>query len=78
MKATPAPKQLALIDRDGTVIVDKVYLRDLAGARRLHSPSDPQIAKASNREVAPGASDQFSRNSFPIAESRLAQIHQGV
>jgi D-glycero-D-manno-heptose 1,7-bisphosphate phosphatase len=31
MKATPAPKRLALIDRDGTVIVDKVYLRDPDG-----------------------------------------------
>jgi D-glycero-D-manno-heptose 1,7-bisphosphate phosphatase len=31
MKATPAPKRLALIDRDGTIIVDKVYLRDPGG-----------------------------------------------
>jgi D-glycero-D-manno-heptose 1,7-bisphosphate phosphatase len=31
MKATPAPKRLALIGRDGTVIVDKVYLRDPDG-----------------------------------------------
>ena len=28
MKETAAPKRLALIDRDGTIIVDKVYLRD--------------------------------------------------
>jgi D-glycero-D-manno-heptose 1,7-bisphosphate phosphatase len=28
VKETTAPKRLALIDRDGTIIVDKVYLRD--------------------------------------------------
>jgi D-glycero-D-manno-heptose 1,7-bisphosphate phosphatase len=27
MKETVGPKRLALIDRDGTIIVDKVYLR---------------------------------------------------
>jgi D-glycero-D-manno-heptose 1,7-bisphosphate phosphatase len=31
MKETAAPKRLALIDRDGTIIVDKVYLRDPDG-----------------------------------------------
>ena len=31
MKDAAAPKRLALIDRDGTIIVDKVYLRDPAG-----------------------------------------------
>jgi D-glycero-D-manno-heptose 1,7-bisphosphate phosphatase len=31
MKATPAPRRLALIDRDGTIIVDKVYLSDPDG-----------------------------------------------
>jgi D-glycero-D-manno-heptose 1,7-bisphosphate phosphatase len=31
MKQTAAPKRLALIDRDGTIIVDKVYLRDPDG-----------------------------------------------
>jgi D-glycero-D-manno-heptose 1,7-bisphosphate phosphatase len=31
MKATPAPRRLALIDRDGTIIVDKVYLTDPGG-----------------------------------------------
>ena len=30
-KATLAPRRLALIDRDGTIIVDKVYLRDPDG-----------------------------------------------
>ena len=30
-ETTPAPKWLALIDRDGTIIVDKVYLRDPDG-----------------------------------------------
>jgi histidinol phosphatase-like enzyme len=28
MKATPVSRRLALIDRDGTIIVDKVYFRD--------------------------------------------------
>jgi D-glycero-D-manno-heptose 1,7-bisphosphate phosphatase len=31
MKAMPAPRRLALVDRDGTIIVDKVYLRDPGG-----------------------------------------------
>jgi D-glycero-D-manno-heptose 1,7-bisphosphate phosphatase len=31
MKETVAPKRLALIDRDGTIIVDKVYLSDPDG-----------------------------------------------
>jgi D-glycero-D-manno-heptose 1,7-bisphosphate phosphatase len=31
MKETAAPKRLALIDRDGTIIVDRVYLRDPEG-----------------------------------------------
>jgi D-glycero-D-manno-heptose 1,7-bisphosphate phosphatase len=31
MKPTPAPRRLALIDRDGTIIVDKVYLSDPDG-----------------------------------------------
>ena len=31
MKETAAPKRLALIDRDGTIIVDKVYLSDPDG-----------------------------------------------
>ena len=31
MKKTAAPKRLALIDRDGTIIVDKVYLSDPDG-----------------------------------------------
>ncbi len=31
MKEPAAPKRLALIDRDGTIIVDKVYLRDPDG-----------------------------------------------
>ena len=31
MKETATPKRLALIDRDGTIIVDKVYLRDPDG-----------------------------------------------
>jgi D-glycero-D-manno-heptose 1,7-bisphosphate phosphatase len=31
MKATAAPRRLALIDRDGTIIVDKVYLSDPDG-----------------------------------------------
>jgi D-glycero-D-manno-heptose 1,7-bisphosphate phosphatase len=31
VKETTAPKRLALIDRDGTIIVDKVYLRDPDG-----------------------------------------------
>jgi D-glycero-D-manno-heptose 1,7-bisphosphate phosphatase len=30
-ETTAAPKRLALIDRDGTIIVDKVYLRDPDG-----------------------------------------------
>lgn len=29
--ATPAPRAYALLDRDGTIIVDKVYLRDPDG-----------------------------------------------
>jgi D-glycero-D-manno-heptose 1,7-bisphosphate phosphatase len=28
MKETPAPRRLALLDRDGTIVVDKVYLSD--------------------------------------------------
>jgi D-glycero-D-manno-heptose 1,7-bisphosphate phosphatase len=31
MKEAAAPRRLALIDRDGTIIVDKVYLRDPDG-----------------------------------------------
>ncbi len=31
MHVSPAPRRLALIDRDGTIIVDKVYLRDPDG-----------------------------------------------
>ena len=31
MKETAAPRRLALIDRDGTIIVDKVYLKDPDG-----------------------------------------------
>ena len=31
MKETAAPRRLALIDRDGTIIVDKVYLSDPDG-----------------------------------------------
>src|SRR4249920_553830 len=31
MKKAAAPKRLALIDRDGTIIVDKVYLSDPDG-----------------------------------------------
>jgi D-glycero-D-manno-heptose 1,7-bisphosphate phosphatase len=31
MKTAPAPRRLALIDRDGTIIVDKVYLSDPDG-----------------------------------------------
>jgi D-glycero-D-manno-heptose 1,7-bisphosphate phosphatase len=31
MKEATAPKRLALIDRDGTIIVDKVYLKDPDG-----------------------------------------------
>ena len=31
MNETPAPRRLALLDRDGTIIVDKVYLSDPDG-----------------------------------------------
>ena len=31
MKKTATPRRLALIDRDGTIIIDKVYLRDPDG-----------------------------------------------
>ena len=31
MNETAAPRRLALIDRDGTIIVDKVYLSDPDG-----------------------------------------------
>jgi D-glycero-D-manno-heptose 1,7-bisphosphate phosphatase len=31
MQETAAPKRLALIDRDGTIIIDKVYLKDPDG-----------------------------------------------
>ena len=36
MKATSAPRRLALIDRDGTIIVDKVYLDDPDGIEFTH------------------------------------------
>jgi hypothetical protein len=48
--------------------------RPVAGARRLRSSSDPQIAEASNREVAPGASDQ----SEFAPDRRRANLHRHI
>jgi hypothetical protein len=46
----------------------------VAGARRLRSSSDPQIAEVSNREVAPGASDQ----SEFVPDRRRAHLHRHI